>query len=282
MNARDNTPQSTVESVLQDATVMMTVTELRQKTGLDEKGVRAQLRHLAWIGQIEHIPGRGRYDGRYGLISTKPEKVAQDTPKHDQAVAESVPVKDADQLQQDVAGLMSVIYDVRVAIGDPHGKIMLGELAERINDIASIGALAEAEAKSLREELAETKRGLAVLKERHDSYEKAIADIHRACADAGIAEGHVSGRVAKLAETVQTLRDTVHKITEGDDAAVDVLQAATGFVVLASKRKPRRIKKPEVAREAALSAIRAGAQRAGVFALVPVGEARRGAEWRDA
>ncbi|MBR0568392.1 hypothetical protein J5J83_19900 [Azoarcus sp. L1K30] len=84
----------------------------------------------------------------------------------------------------------------------------------------------------------------------------------------------------RAAETIITLRDTVHKITEGDDA-VDVLQAATGFVVLASKRKPRRIKRPEAAREAAMSAIRSGAQRAGVFALVPVGEARRGAVWMD-
>ncbi len=127
----------------------------------------------------------------------------------------------------------------------------------------------------------ETVRQFAVLKERHDSYEQAIADIHRACGDAGITEGHVAERVVKLAETVKTLRDTVHKITEGDEA-VDVLQAASGFVVLASKRKPRRLKKPEIAREAALSAIRSGAQRATVFALVPVGEARRGAEWRDA
>jgi hypothetical protein len=32
----------------------------------------------------------------------------------------------------------------------------------------------------------------------------------------------------------------------------------------------------------ALSSIRAGAQRAEVFALVPVGHARRGVEWRSA
>jgi len=127
----------------------------------------------------------------------------------------------------------------------------------------------------------ETVRQFAILKARHDDYEQAIANIHRACGDAGIAEGHVAERVVKLAETVKVLRDTVHKITEGDDGAVDVLQAASGFVVLASKRKPRRLKKPEIAREAALSAIRSGAQRATVFALVPVGEARRGAEWRD-
>lgn len=56
----------------------------------------------------------------------------------------------------------------------------------------------------------------------------------------------------------------------------------TGYIMTASKRKPRRITNPETAREAAISAIRAGAQRAEVFALVPVGRAVRGAEWREA
>jgi hypothetical protein len=54
-----------------------------------------------------------------------------------------------------------------------------------------------------------------------------------------------------------------------------------GYIMTASKRKPRRITNPETAREAAISAIRAGAQRAEVFALVPVGRAVRGAEWRE-
>lgn len=221
----------------------------------------------------------------------------------------------AAELQQDVSGLMSVIYDVRVAIGDPEGKVMLGELAQHVAEAlklsgekldhergvsraacSSLAAVARhlclpADAvghrpiidaiEGFRGEHDETVRQFAILKARHDDYEQAIANIHRACGDAGIAEGHVAERVVKLAETVKVLRDTVHKITEGDDGAVDVLQAASGFVVLASKRKPRRLKKPEIAREAALSAIRSGAQRATVFALVPVGEARRGAEWRD-
>ena len=57
---------------------------------------------------------------------------------------------------------------------------------------------------------------------------------------------------------------------------------AAGYIVRAAKRKPRTIMDHDKAREAALSAIRAGAQRAEVFAIVPVGAARRGAEWRDA
>ena len=57
---------------------------------------------------------------------------------------------------------------------------------------------------------------------------------------------------------------------------------AAGYLVRASKRKPRTLLAEDKAREAALSSIRAGAQRAEVFALVPIGHARRGVEWRSA
>ena len=59
---------------------------------------------------------------------------------------------------------------------------------------------------------------------------------------------------------------------------------AAGYLVRATKRKPRTLldKDKDKARDAALSSIRAGAQRAEVFALVPIGHARRGVEWRSA
>ena len=57
---------------------------------------------------------------------------------------------------------------------------------------------------------------------------------------------------------------------------------AAGYLVRATKRKPRTLLDKDKARDAALSSILAGAQRAEVFALVPIGHARRGAEWRSA
>ena len=57
---------------------------------------------------------------------------------------------------------------------------------------------------------------------------------------------------------------------------------AAGYLVRANKRKPRTLLDKDKARDAALSSIRAGAQRAEVFALVPIGHARRGVEWRSA
>lgn len=66
-----------------------------------------------------------------------------------------------------------------------------------------------------------------------------------------------------------------------DTAAVDVIDAATGYLVRVPKRRPRIVTKPQSAREAALAAARNGAGRADVFALVHVGSARRGAEWKE-
>lgn len=57
--------------------------------------------------------------------------------------------------------------------------------------------------------------------------------------------------------------------------------AAVGYLVRVPKRAPILRRKPESARDAALSAVRAGAKRADVLAVVPVGTARRGAEWQS-
>ena len=62
--------------------------------------------------------------------------------------------------------------------------------------------------------------------------------------------------------------------------AQEVTDAAVGYLVRVTKRKPRYVTQPERARDAALAAVRAGAGRAEVLAVVPVGVARRGAEWR--
>lgn len=58
----------TVEDALAASHTLLTVREIMRETGHAEPVVRAELRRLAGQGQIEHIPGRGRYDGRYGLL----------------------------------------------------------------------------------------------------------------------------------------------------------------------------------------------------------------------
>ena len=64
-------------------------------------------------------------------------------------------------------------------------------------------------------------------------------------------------------------------------SATDVTAAAVGYLVRVPKRAPIIRRKPEAARLAALGAVRAGASRAEVLAVVPVGTARRGAEWQS-
>ena len=72
------------------------------------------------------------------------------------------------------------------------------------------------------------------------------------------------------------------RIADLQQDMVDVADLDSGYIVTASKRKPRRTMSAEKAIAAARSAIKAGAQRADVYALVPIGRAVRGAEWRPA
>jgi hypothetical protein len=85
-----------------------------------------------------------------------------------------------------------------------------------------------------------------------------------------------AGTIAGLRSQLETLQREATCLSRRDR------YTATGYLVRASKRKPRTLLDKDKARDAALSSIRAGAQRAEVFALVPIGHARRGAEWRSA
>ncbi|NMG70334.1 hypothetical protein [Parazoarcus communis] len=219
----------------------------------------------------------------------------------------------ADELRQDVAGLMSVIYDIRCAIGDPLGKIMLGDLAQQISEALQLSEAhrqdvmaREHQIETAAEWLAEVVEGgeiepcemdikelamrasgelrnaramIEKLEHQLASHEQAIGEIHRACDDVRAPEGIVAERVRKLAEMVCTLRMTTNALAE--DPAVDLQDAATGYLIRVPKRRPRVVTKPESARAAALAAAKV-AGRAEVMALVPVGRAVRGAEWRDA
>lgn len=220
----------------------------------------------------------------------------------------------ADELQQDVAGLMSVIYDIRCAIGDPLGKIMLGDLAQQISEALQLsearqcaGVMArEHQIETAAEWLAEVVEGgeiepsemdieelamrasgelrnaramIEKLEHQLASHEQAISEIHCACDLALAPEGAAEERVRKLSEMVGTMRMAANALAE--DPPVDLKDAATGYLIKVPKRRPRVVTKPESARAVALAAAKV-AGRAEVMALVPVGRAVRGADWRDA
>lgn len=206
-----------------------------------------------------------------------------DTVAFDAAARAEAEKRRADGAEQDVASLLRIVADIRAAIGDK-GQIMLDALAAVVGERVKVGD--------------SVKDGVAM-------YEHAIGEIHRHCADAGIPVGSVHDRVAQLAaehtrvldELADIRRDHDQALRDLDDARqrtadlqtqIDGMvsptlecQAAAGYIMTAAKRKPARMRCPERARAAAESAIRAGAQRAEVFALVPVGLAVRGAEWRQ-
>lgn len=80
---------------------------------------------------------------------------------------------------------------------------------------------------------------------------------------------------------VDELESTIHSMELEATQARDVKEAAVGYVVRVPGRKPILRKKPEGAHAAALTGARAHG-RADVLALVPIGKAVRGAEWKDA
>ena len=107
------------------------------------------------------------------------------------------------------------------------------------------------------------------------------ADTGRITADLQAAlesRSQVINEADRLRAELAAERQAREALQEQSDA-VDVKDAAV-YLIRVTKRKPRYVTKPERARDAALAAVRAGAGRAEVLAVVPVGVARRGAEWR--
>lgn len=109
----------------------------------------------------------------------------------------------------------------------------------------------------------------------HPAGEAYLDDIHAALAP-------FSGDVdaADLSE-LELARRAAATLTQAAEEAVDVLDAAKGYLVRINKHTPRITITPKSAVAHAKSAARRG-KRAKVYALVPVGEAVPGAEWSDA
>lgn len=263
-------------------------------------------------GQIARVS-----ESSEGYLYTRPAPIGTTEPQPaDAAVSLSaVPVAEDEPHQVDDINVADSAYQmaqhqIETAAEWLAEVVEGGEIEPSEMDIKELAMRASGELRNARAMIEKREQQLV-------SHEQAIGEIHRACTEAGIPVGHVAERVQKLAaesdergKVLDQVRAMLGPLVCGnidpsdlneaemaviaatmiaeagkprdDDDAVDVLQAASGYILTASKRKPRRITKPEAARDAALAAIRNGAQRAKVFALVPIGEARRGAEWRDA
>ena len=185
--------------------------------------------------------------------------------------------------------LLGLLADIRDAAGDPEGKLMQDELVEHIRAIYDLG---EAHKRAC---LAWESAMMAAVGEDgvNDALKKIVDLQNKICMkDAELFKQ--SGAVVELRNLLaeertarMALQEQVEELQREAMRGASLLSGsdrytAAGYLVRASKRKPRALQAADKAREAALGAIRAGAARAEVFALVPVGHARRGAEWRSA
>lgn len=91
----------------------------------------------------------------------------------------------------------------------------------------------------------------------------------------------IESKLGDLSLQLNKAQETIHSMELEALQAKSVTEAAVGYIVRVVGRKPRICIKPENARNAALSSARAHG-RADVLALVPVGKAVRGAEWKEA
>lgn len=170
---------------------------------------------------------------------------------------------------------LGLLADIRAAVGDPDGKLMQDELVEHIRAIYDLG---EAHKRAC---IAWESAMMAAVGE------DGVNDVVGKIADMQHRSSMQDAELFKQAIVVVNLRSSIETMQREAMRGASLVSGqdrytAAGYMVRASKRKPRTLLDKDKARDAALSSIRAGAQRAEVFALVPVGQARRGAEWRSA
>jgi len=197
-------------------------------------------------------------------------------PQYDPNSAAFSASTDAEQDQQRAhLHLIGVLADIRAAVGDPEGKLMQDELVERVRAVYDLG---EAHKRACLKW--ETAMMAAVGEDGINDVVGKIADLQHKVSMQDAELFKQAGVVVDLRAQLESLQREAMRgasLLSGNDR-----YTAAGYLVRASKRKPRTLLDKDKARDAALSSIRAGAQRAEVFALVPIGHARRGAEWRSA
>lgn len=224
--------------------------------------------------------------GEADIVRTIVDRVKANADELDPSIARAAARVERDREYQ---GLQTIIADIRAAIGDS-GQLMLDELAPRIRQVqadaqelhAARKVLGQhdtllAEIAALEQKRLETTAALTGAMKDLDTVHEILAPFSGDLDPSDLTEIQLAEIAAKA---IRATLDTAETMATGDDA-VDVIDAATGYLVRVPKRRPRIITKPQSAREAALAAARNGAGRADVFALVHVGSARRGAEWKE-
>lgn len=289
MNAPENIPAASpinlAHEVLLKSDSAMCVDEVaraiigKKPTKADIKPVSKLLKELADLGLIEMEPRAGGVPFYQLIVAPKAdagipasEGVPTKTypPEMLRAMVEEHEAEKACDTRSEFS-LLGVIADIRAAIGDK-GQIMLGDLAAQIGEVAQERSRLQAENLALKT-LNDAMPGFGAehQEQRIDSLTKDVINTRTALTNA-------LNEADRLRAELAGERQAREALQEQD--GVDVTDAAVGYLIRVPKRAPILRRKPESARSAALGAVRAGAARAEVLAVVPVGVARRGAEWQ--
>lgn len=320
------TAKDVADAVLHEKlTVVRALNEMRNDTEVEREKKRGN-EYVYWLVADAKVP--------VSKAEAKPAAKANTDDRTPEAPSISAE-------QREEFTLLSVIADIRAAIGDKEGRIMLGELAQHIKTISdqrhaaldvvkvwehnmrqAISAdepiTAAAAIRTLRIERDDLSARLDDVQQRWQGdvdlltgknrvlHEELAAARDENVALSALGDGtpgfvreHQAQQIGNLTTELAAARTAAnHAINEADRLRTELAAArqacealqeqdntepvhAAGYIVRAAKRKPRTIMDQGKAREAALSAIRAGAQRAEVFALLPVGVARKGVEWSE-
>jgi hypothetical protein len=197
-------------------------------------------------------------------------------PKYDPSSVAFSESSDAEQDQQRAhLHLIGVLADIRAAVGDSEGRLMQDELVEHIRAIYDLG---EAHKRACLKWEAAMMAAVG---------EDGINDVVGKIDDLQHKVSMQDAELFKQAAVVVDLRNQLEGLQREAMRGATCLSGqdrytAAGYLVRASKRKPRTLLSEDKAREAAMSLIRTGAPWAAVYALVPVGCARRGVDWWSA
>lgn len=277
MNAPENIATiNAAHGVLLNAKGALSVMEVAQAIGASKPTAQKQLKELAGLGLIEMEPRAGGTPF-YRLIVAGAQRAPEIDETHAAAGAEGGDQIASTEPDTDMGNPITGGAPLDFALS-PELQYLAPEDYEMPLADPKLLAMANRE---LSAQLEEAKTECARLKAEN----VALKTLNEAMP--GFGAEHQEQRIDSLTKDVINTRAALTKaINEADRLRLELFEAtkmkapAVGYLVRATKRKPRYITKPESAQAAALAAVRAGAARADVLALVPVGVARRGAEWQ--
>ena len=281
MNARDNTPtvrsvQTALGAAIGDG--YMTIQELMTTTRLKDAEVRKQLKDLNGLGRLESIPGAGRLGHRYRL----PAVIAPKAVEH-----------------EDAAAVELAPAEVRCEAKDlllPESTI--ARLTQERDAAAHKLAGAEAAGRMLQQVIEGKDAEIATLKRTYnqlfDAMQQEQEDAAKARAEYERVTGLLRNDLANWAAMAKvfgcTTPEEIADRISGLDTRVATFNKplvpfkagfapAVGYVI---HRSNKRFGSIESAQRTAKQQAKKQGQARKVFALVPVGVAVPGAEWKAA